>query len=720
MARIQFRTCRSAGGVALLSGLSGLLVTTAARAQVYPVDDAAWMPLMRTDPVTQVTAPIGDAAGDAPGPRDAVGNAEFPMAYIQSDSTHLYFRLRINQQVRQNGTNFTPYGWGCIIDTDGDGSDYEFLALVDGVANPDTVRLQRNTAQAKPNDPADSPEVLLRAYLAPLVMGQPGFGYAREIPAGANFPIDDKDPDFFIDWAVERGALLDAGIGALTPLRIACGTSAMGDVLSTDLHGPAHLPDLFGDFILCGDAGCGAQNCAGVGAACSAGVGGCATAGTIVCDASGQPVCNAVAAQPSVEVCDGIDNDCDSETDEGNPGGGVACSSGLPGICATGQTVCVENALACHPSIAAGEYTETCNGLDDDCNGIPDDGPAGGGEPCTTGLLGACATGHTACGGGANTCVPAAAPGEHADTCNGVDDDCDGQADEDFDLGAACAVGIGACASEGVLACDAQGGASCSAAPGMPSPESCGDAIDSDCDGNLDNDCPDTDDDGLPDHTEVDVGADPNDADTDDDGVRDGLEPDWDEDTDGDGHINVLDPDSDGDGLFDGTETGFDCSGPGTDASAGHCTPDADSGVTVTDPLDVDTDDGSVSDGDEDTDKDGAVDPGERDPLDPSDDLTTPCADDARCGDGQICVDGACVDGCRGEGGPGCASDEQCTSSGTEPGVCVPADVVAPHDAFALAGGGCACTTGSSEDTPGRTAWALAALGALIIRRKRR
>ncbi|HEX4340922.1 MAG TPA: isopeptide-forming domain-containing fimbrial protein [Polyangiaceae bacterium] len=127
--------------------------------------------------------------------------------------------------------------------------------------------------------------------------------------------------------------------------------------------------------------------------------------------------------------------------------------------------------------------------------------------------------------------------------------------------------------------------------------------------------CVDTDGDGLPDSDEIKIGTDPNDADSDDDGVPDGQEINPGSDTDGDGLINALDPDSDDDGLFDGTELGFDCSNKGTNVALGHCRADADKGATNTDPLVADTDKGGVTDGSEDSNLDGKLDPGETDPT---------------------------------------------------------------------------------------------------------
>jgi hypothetical protein len=129
----------------------------------------------------------------------------------------------------------------------------------------------------------------------------------------------------------------------------------------------------------------------------------------------------------------------------------------------------------------------------------------------------------------------------------------------------------------------------------------------------------DADGDGLANQTEIAYRSDPLDADSDDDGLIDGAELAPTTDADGDGVRNILDPDADGDGLFDGTESGVVDPSPDTDLGAGFFVPDADP-ATTTSPLDRDSDNGGASDGTEDADGDGAIDPGETDPNDPSDD----------------------------------------------------------------------------------------------------
>ena len=127
------------------------------------------------------------------------------------------------------------------------------------------------------------------------------------------------------------------------------------------------------------------------------------------------------------ELCNGLDDNCDGRIDEGNPAGGAPCHiAGLEGACAIGVTSCANGPMTCVQTTFP--TPEVCNGLDDDCDGQIDEGNPPG-EPCTVpGLLSACAHGMTSCATGTMTCVETVFPA--VETCNGLDDDCDGQIDE--------------------------------------------------------------------------------------------------------------------------------------------------------------------------------------------------------------------------------------------------------------------------------------------------
>jgi MYXO-CTERM domain-containing protein len=174
-----------------------------------------------------------------------------------------------------------------------------------------------------------------------------------------------------------------------------------------------------------------------VGAKCNNGlVGACNRNGLLVCNGTGTDTrCDAPIVTPQQEVCNGIDDNCNGQIDEGTlPGVGEACGNGL-GACQAGTIICQNGKLVCN--VTSMPKTEVCNGIDDNCDGIIDNGnfPETG-QPCLCpGLtqaevgVGICKAGKLACAGAlgfvCSGCVLPAA----GEICNGLDNNCDGVTD---------------------------------------------------------------------------------------------------------------------------------------------------------------------------------------------------------------------------------------------------------------------------------------------------
>lgn len=134
-----------------------------------------------------------------------------------------------------------------------------------------------------------------------------------------------------------------------------------------------------------------------------------------------------------VELCDGLDNDCDPTTPDGADEETLGDPCDDPSdadLCADGRVECVGGALVCSGDDGdQPNEVELCDGLDNDCNpDTPDgameppaecDGPDG--DVCNEGVF-ECRDGLLVCNDATDTIT---------ETCDGEDDDCDEVIDED-------------------------------------------------------------------------------------------------------------------------------------------------------------------------------------------------------------------------------------------------------------------------------------------------
>ena len=241
------------------------------------------------------------------------------------------------------------------------------------------------------------------------------------------------------------------------------------------------------------------------------------------------------------EACDGVDDDCDGAIDELPIDGlGDACAD--PGFeaylgigrCTAGVRACSFGVPVCNGFVRPLAGDSLCNGVDDDCDG-PVDEDVDFNHPYTCGSCTPCVLDNAIAGCSAGECtVSVCLPGftdlngdpadgcEYAcmptgpETCDGLDNDCDGDFDlDDADLSApptfcsslgACAGTTPTCAADpctGAVGwtCAYGGGTELDACGDLPLEEAVCDDVDGDCDGQIDESYPSKgagcDDDGV-------------------------------------------------------------------------------------------------------------------------------------------------------------------------------------------------------------------------------
>jgi hypothetical protein len=186
--------------------------------------------------------------------------------------------------------------------------------------------------------------------------------------------------------------------------------------------------------------------------------------------------------ETKIDVCNGLDDDCDGSSDEDFPNKDKACDGEDTDLCKEGSWICFAQGLVCSDD-GLGK-TDVCNTLDDDCDGLVDEDFPNKGKDCDGDDADVCKEGTWVCSGDILVCSDD--PATKVDVCNTLDDDCDGLVDEDFPTkGQACDGNDADECQDGSWGCSVASPLLACSDDAATKAESCNN-LDDDCDGQTD------------------------------------------------------------------------------------------------------------------------------------------------------------------------------------------------------------------------------------------